>query len=79
MTLDVEKAFDTFNHLFLITGLEKYGFKDDFIKWIQILIKNQESCVINGGCPTNHFKLGQTIQGDPISTYLFILVLKIAK
>ena len=53
MTLDIEKAFDLVNHLFLIIGLEKYGFKEDFIKWIQILIQNQESCVINGVTTTN--------------------------
>ena len=41
MILDTEKAFDLVNHLFLITALEKYGFKDDFVKWIQILIQNQ--------------------------------------
>ena len=49
MTLDIEKAFDLVNHLFLITALEKYGFKEDFIKWKQMLIQNQDSCVINGG------------------------------
>ena len=80
MTLDIEKVFDFVNHLFLITALEKYGFKKDFIKWIQILIQNQESCIINaGGTTTNHFKLERgTRQGDPISAYLFILVLEIA-
>ena len=40
MTLDIEIAFDLVNHLFLITALKKYGFKKDFIKWIQILIRN---------------------------------------
>ena len=78
MTLDIEKAFDSFNYLFLITALEKHGFKEDFIKWIQILIQNQESCVINGGTIRNYFKLERgTRQGNPISAYLFILVLEI--
>ena len=49
MTLDTEKAFDSVYHLLLITALEKYGFKEDLIKWIQILIQNQKTCVINGG------------------------------
>ena len=43
MTPDIEKAFDSVNHLFLIPGLEKYGFKNDITKWIQILIQNQKS------------------------------------
>ena len=79
MILDTEKAFDLVNHLFLITALEKYGFKEDFVKWIQILIQNQESCVINGGTTANYLKLVRgTRQGNPISAYLFILVLEIA-
>ena len=49
MTLDTENVFDSVNHLFLIAMLEKCGFKEDFIKWIQILTQNEESCVINEG------------------------------
>ena len=53
MTLDIQKAFDSVSHLFLITALEKYDFKEDFIKWIQILLSN----VINEGTTTNYFNL----------------------
>ena len=78
MTVDIEKAFDSINHCFLFKVLEKYGFEKDFIKWIKILLQNQESCIINGGTTTNYFKLEKgTRQGDPISAYLFILVLEI--
>ena len=55
------------------------GFGETFIKWIQILLRNQESSIINGGTTTKYFKLQKgTRQGDPISAYLFILVLEIA-
>ena len=78
MTLDIGKAFDSINHCFLIKVLEKYGFDKDFIKWIKILPQNQESCIVNGGNTTNYFKLEKdTGQEDPISAYLFILVLEI--
>ena len=78
MTVDIQKAFDSVNHLFLITALKKFGFGETFIKWIQILLRNQESCIINGGTTTKYFKLQKgTRQGDPISAYLFILVLEI--
>ena len=78
MTINFEKAFDSMNHAFLIAALKKYGFGDNFIDWIKILLNNQESCVINGGHTTKYFKLERGArQGDPISAYLFILALKI--
>ena len=50
----------------------------NFIKWIKILLQNQESCMVNGGARTNYFKLEKgTRQGDSISAYLFIIVLEI--
>ena len=58
--------------------LKKFEFCNDFRKWIQILMKNLESLVINGGKTTPYFKLeGETRQGDPISAYLFILALEV--
>ena len=78
MTVDIGKAFDSINHCFLIKVLEKYGFEKDFIKWIKILLQNQESYIVNGGTTTNYFKLEKDArQGDPISAYLFIIVLEI--
>ena len=70
MTLDIEKDFDSVNHLFLITKLEKCGFKEDLMKWIQILVQNHKSQVINGETTTNYFKLeGGTRQSDPFLAY----------
>ena len=68
MTIDIEKALDSVNHFFLISVLKRYGFGDEFIKWIKTLLKNQESRVLNGRKTTRHFKLEKgTRQGDPIS------------
>ena len=78
MTIDFEKTFDSMNHAFLIAAFKKYGFDDIFKDWTEILLKNQESCVINGGHTTNYFKIERgTRQEDPISAYLFILLLEI--
>ena len=78
LTVDIEKAFDSVDHSFLLKVLQKFGFGKDFIRWIGIILKNQESCVINGGTTTNYFKLERGArQGDPISANLFILVLEI--
>ena len=77
-TIDIQKAFDSVDHAFIISTLERYGFGNKFVRWVKILLKNQESCIINGGNTTKYFKLEKgTGQGDPISAYLFILVLEI--
>ena len=48
VTVDVEKAFDSLDHKFLIVVLKKFEFGQNFILWIELILKNQESCVING-------------------------------
>ena len=78
VTMDVEKAFDSLDHTFLISVLKRFGFGQNFVSWIEIILKNQESCVINGGTTTKYFKLNRgACQGDPISAYLFILAFEI--
>ena len=78
MTVDIEKAIDSINHSFLMCVLKKFGFGNDFRKWIQILMKNPESCVINGGKTTPYFKLERgTRQGDPIWGCIFIIALEV--
>ena len=57
VTIDIEKAFDSLNHTFLISVLEKFGFGKTFKDCIKIFLNEQESCVINGGITTKYFKL----------------------
>ena len=52
VTMDVGKAFDSLDQKFLISVLKKFGFGQNFISWIEIILKNQESFVINGGTTT---------------------------
>ena len=45
---------------------------------MEIILKNQQSCVIKGGTTTKYFNLNKAAsQGDSISAYLFILALEL--
>ena len=78
LTVDLQKAFDSIDHVFLVACLEKFGFGNNFIEWISVLLKDNESCISNGGHTTKCFKLNRGArQGDPIAAYLFIIVLEI--
>ena len=52
VTMDIEKAFDSLDHTFVISVLKKFGFGNNFISWIETLISKQESCVISGANTT---------------------------
>ena len=66
LTVDIERAFDSVNHNFLLKVLQNYSFTQDF-KWIGILLQNYELCVITGGKTTRYFPLkSSTRQGNPI-------------
>ena len=78
VTMDIEKAFDSLSHTFLISVLKNFGFGSDFINWIKLLIECQESCILNSGATSRYFQLQRGArQGDPISAYLFILCLEV--
>ena len=40
VTVDIEKAFEPVDHLFLVAILEKLSFGIEFIEWIKILLNN---------------------------------------
>ena len=67
VTMDIEKAFDSLDHIFLISASKKFGFGNNFVIWIETLITKQESCLINGGNTTQYFYLERGArQCDPI-------------
>ena len=78
VTMDIEKAFDSLDHDFLLSAFKKIGLGENFIHWIKVLLNKQQSCVINGRFTTRYFNLEKDArQGDPISAYLFILALEV--
>ena len=77
LMIDFEKAFDSLEWSFIFKTLEHMNFSQSFIRWIRLFYNNIESCVINNGVSSKYFRLNRGVrQGDPLSSYLFILCLE---
>ena len=76
--IDFKKAFDTVSRDFLFRTLTSFGFGPSFLQWTHTFYNNISSCVINNGFSTQPFAVERGVrQGDPLSAYLFIIVLEI--
>ena len=83
LMIDFEKAFDFLDFWFLIATLEMFGFEEYFLNWIIIILgcnagTNFKAVTVVNGNISSPFDVKRGCrQGDPISGYLFILVMEI--
>ena len=78
LMIDFEKAFDTVSWKFINKTLNFFNFGPSFIQWISVFQENICSSVSQAGHLSNFFKLGRGCrQGDPISSYIFLLCVEI--
>ena len=77
LSTDQEKAFDRVDHSYLLLILRKFGFTDDFIRWISILYNNIHSSVIVNNHVSDAFCVERSVrQGCPLSPLLYIICLE---
>ena len=78
IAVDFKKAFDSESRDFLFRTLHAFRFGPSFIHWIKTFYNNISSCVMNNGFATAPFEVQRGVrQGDPLSSYLFIIALEI--
>ena len=74
ISIDFKKAFDSVSRDFLFRALFAFHFGPSFIQWISTFYNNISSCVLNNGFSTAPFEVQRGVrQGDPLSSYLFII------
>ena len=76
-TLDVEKAFDHVNWIFLLQMLERSGFSPKWRQWIFFCLSTVRFSILINGSPCGFFGSSRSLrQGDPLSPLLFVLVME---
>ncbi|GKA40565.1 putative RNA-directed DNA polymerase, eukaryota, reverse transcriptase zinc-binding domain protein [Tanacetum coccineum] len=75
--VDFEKAFDSISWDYLDYILSQMGFGDLWRSWIRACLKSSRTSILVNGSPTQEFSLERGLrQGDPLSTFLFILIME---
>ncbi|GJY65385.1 RNA-directed DNA polymerase, eukaryota, partial [Tanacetum coccineum] len=75
--VDFEKAFDSVKWDYLDKTLKAFGFGQKWCTWIGGCLKNAMGSVLVNGNPSSEFQFFKGLkQGDPLSHFLFILIME---
>ncbi|GKB30917.1 RNA-directed DNA polymerase, eukaryota, reverse transcriptase zinc-binding domain protein, partial [Tanacetum coccineum] len=77
LKIDLQKAYDTINWGFQKRTLEEFSFHEKMVHWIMECVSTSSFTLNVNGERIGYFKGGRGLrQGDPISPYLFTLIME---
>eukprot|EP00253_Pinus_taeda_P019280 PITA_19280 len=76
MQLDIAKAYDKVNWAYIKKILIAFGFDHNWVRWVKELVTSSSFSISVNGFPSDIFSSSRGLrQGDPLSTFIFIIMM----